>query len=192
MAVKNTRPTAVKVAKPKFIYATPWVEDTNGVLEKGDTTYNFQDVLQDSTSFSQDEPTENPIENEVSDEPIMNNITLGTKSITTTICDIQEGIIQDFLGFEVDANGGRVYAPAGYTELFAEIAIVLDKGGDKYVAYVFPKVQLASRQILESLSSGMAQVELSGTALSADVEGLDGTTTYTCNQYIDYDYTLPV
>ena len=191
--VKKTGATSVKVAKPKFIFATLLTKGESGAYEKSDTTYQFEHILRDSTSLTQGENKTDAIENEVSDEAIMQNVTLGAWQFTTTIEDIQKDLVKDMCGFTVD--GEKVYAPASYTERFAEIAVVLDAGTDaegeqKYVAYVVPKLQLNTRLILESLSTSMAGFTLAGTAQSTEMT-IAGSRTVRSPMYIDMDYTLP-
>lgn len=184
MAIKKTDTTAIKIAKPKYILATPYVGNALGT-----TTYSFTDVLKDSTSITQDDPTTNNIDNELSDSPIRTNTVLGNRTFTTTIEDIQADVLKDFLGFSIDSVSNKAYAPASYSDVYAEIKVVLDKDGTDYVAYILPKVQLNSKMILESLSSSMAGITLSGTAQNASVT--DGSNTYSTPMCIDYDFQVP-
>lgn len=184
MTVTATLAKAIKVSKPKHIYATPWVSGA-----KGTKTYDFSEILKDSTKITQADNTTNKIENEVSDTPIKTNVTLGDITFETTVEDIQADLMVSFAGFTKDSTSNKVYAPSSYSDLFAEIAVVLDGGDGKYVAYILPKVQLSTKSLLESLSSSMAGISLTGTALLADVT--DGSNKYTTARYIDYDYTLP-
>ena len=190
--VKKTSATAIKVAKPKFVFATLLTKGEGGAYEKSETVYQLEDILADSTSLTQDENEVNTIDNELSDEPIMQNVTLGAWQFTTTVEDIQPDLLKDLCGFTVD--GTKVYAPNSYTERFAEVAVVLDGGVDgegeqKYVAYVMPKLQLNARAILESLKSGMAGFALAGTAMSMEMTVKSTPTKVPV--YIDQDYTLP-
>lgn len=188
MAVTNTSAKAYLVSKPKYIVATV-----------GAKTYIFDHVLKDSTKFSQDDNTTNAIENEVSDTPIKENITLGGYQFEATIEDIQEDLLVDLCGFTKAENTGVVYAPASYDEKTAQIAVVLDsgKGDNTLVAYVAPSVQLNSKLILESLSTSMAGFTLAGTAKTGSVtvkktiSSQEKTDTISTPLYIDYNYTLP-
>ena len=184
MAKTNTSAKAKLISKPKYIIATV-----------GDKTYVFDHILKDSTKFSQDDPTTNQIDNEVSDTPIKTNVTLGSYQFETTVEDIQEDLLIDLCGFTKATNTGVVYAPASYKEKNAKIAVVLDSGNNdgKLVAFVAPSVQLNTKLILESLSTSMAGFTLAGTAKTATVTvGSDSKTdSISTPLYIDYDYTLP-
>ena len=193
MAVVKTGARAVKVAKPKYIFATLLTKNEEGVYEKSTTTYQFEHVLRDSTSLTQDDNEVNTIENELADEAIMQNVTLGSWQFTSTIEDVQSDLVKDLCGFTVE--GTKAYAPASYSERFAEVALVLDSGNDpdgtaKYVAYVVPKLQLNTRLVLESLYSSMAGFTLAGTAQSVELS-LTGEKKVYAPMYIDYNYTLP-
>ena len=185
--VTNTGGKARLISKPKYIVAT---------LNEGtenEKNYIFDHVLKDSTKFSQDDNTTNQIENEVSDDAIKTNVTLGAYQFESTIEDVQDDLLIDMCGFK-KGTSGKLYAPASYTERFAKIAVVLDNGVDesnqpKLVAYVAPKVQLNSKLILESLSTSMAGFSLAGTAKTAKVT--DSTESIMTPLYIDPTYTLP-
>ena len=188
--VTKTGTGAILVSKPKYIVATI------GAGTENEKSFIFEHVLKDSTKFSQDDNTTNTIDNEVSDDPIKTNVTLGSYQFEATIEDIQEDLLIDLCGFTRAEKSGVVYAPASYVEKNAKIAVVLDKGdgsGD-LVAYVAPKVQLNSKLILESLSTSMAGFSLAGTAKNASVTVGSASQTDNINTplYIDYAYTLPV
>ena len=185
--VTHTSTKARLISKPKYIVAT---------LNEGkenEKNYIFDHVLKDSTKFSQADNTTSQIDNEVSDDPIKENVTLGAYQFESTIEDVQDDLLIDMCGF-VKGTSGKLYAPASYTERFAKIAVVLDNGvGEsnqpKYVAYVAPKVQLNSKLILESLSTSMAGFSLAGTAKTASIT--DSAKSIMTPLYIDPAYTLP-
>lgn len=173
----NTDATSIKLSKVKAILATPW---SSGA--KGEKTYKFDNVLKDSTSITQDDPTTNDIENEVSDSPIVTNTTLGKWNFASTIEDVQKELLKEFCGYTVKTD--KVLAPASYITKYAEIVVVMD-GGDKNVAFVLPKVQLNSKMLIESLSTNMAGFNLSGAAQNATIESVE--TPF----YVDTNYTMP-
>ncbi len=182
----STGTKAIKIAKPKYILIQAWQSAT----EKGTgTVYSLSDVLRDSTSISTADPNTASIDNELSDTPIRQNVTLGETTFSTTLEDIQEDVLKDICGFQVDATSKKLYAPKSYSDKFAEITIVLDQGGTNYYAIVLPKVQLNSKIILESLSSSMVGVQIAGTCLVTEVT--DGDNTYECFRYHNPAYTLP-
>ena len=160
---------------------------------ENEKNYIFDHVLKDSTKFSQADNTTSQIDNEVSDDPIKENVTLGAYQFESTIEDVQDDLLIDMCGFK-KGTSGKLYAPASYTERFAKIAVVLDNGVDesnqqKLVAYVAPKVQLNSKLILESLSTSMAGFTLAGTAKTASIT--DSSESIMTPLYIDPAYALP-
>ena len=185
--VTHTGSKARLISKPKYIVAT---------LNEGtenEKNYIFDHVLKDSTKFSQADNTTSQIDNEVSDDPIKENVTLGAYQFESTIEDVQDDLLIDMCGFK-KGTSGKLYSPASYTERFAKIAVVLDNGIDtggtqKLVAYVAPKVQLNSKLILESLSTSMAGFTLAGTAKTASIT--DSLESIMTPLYIDPAYTLP-
>lgn len=192
--VTNTGKTAKLISKPKYIVAT------FKAGEADEKNYIFDHVLKDSTKFTQDDPTTNQIDNEVSDTPIKTNVTLGSYQFEATIEDIQENLLVDLCGFAKSEKTGVVYAPASYVEKNVQIAVVLDSGANdsKLVAFVAPSVQLNSKLILESLSTSMAGFTLAGTAKTGSVtvkktiSSQEQQDTISTPLYIDYDYKLPV
>ena len=187
MTVKKTGASARIISKPKAIVATV-LTNNGGVLTKGDT-YIFEHILRDSTKFSQDDANKETVPNELSDTPIKEVTTDGSRKFETTVEDIQPDLVCAMCGFVANENKTKIYAPAGYKELYAEIAVVLDGGDGKLVAQIAPKVQLNSKLILESLSSSVAGFTLAGTAQNTNVQ--DGSKTYDTPFFIDYDYTMP-
>lgn len=187
MTVTKTGAKARIISKPKAIVATV-LTNNGGVFTKGDT-YIFEHILKDTTKFSQDDAGKQAIENELSDTPIKEVVTAGAYNFETTVEDIQPDIVCAMCGFEANTDKTKIYAPAGYKELYAEIAVVLDGGDGKLVAEVAPKVQLNSKLILESLSSSVAGFSLAGTAQNTEVT--DGEKKFDTPFYIDYNYTMP-
>lgn len=60
------------IYNPKFLYVTPYVDG-----KPGTKTWQCMDIIRDSTTITQEDNTENPIENELSSTPIINNIQAG-------------------------------------------------------------------------------------------------------------------
>ena len=68
--VVKTSAKSKKVFNPKYIFITPFTDETT----KGTNVYQCEEIIRDSTSITQEENTENPVENELSSAPIINNI----------------------------------------------------------------------------------------------------------------------
>lgn len=197
--VKKTKATSSKLYNPKYIFITPLVEDTSeGAIDpykKGDTVYQCEEIIRDSTSITQEENTENPVENELSSSPIINNIQAGAYTVATEIADLQPELLKDLMGFSVDSATKKVYAPDGYVTKFAEFALVFpngtdDGGAEKWVAAVLPKVQLSPTITIDSLSTSLGRIALGGNAVSMNV----GTAVAPKMTpfYIDPSFAIPV
>ena len=180
MAVTKTNSTAVKVYNPQAMYITPF----NGNV-KGETIYQMEDVIRDSTTLMQDDAEENTVENEFGSSPIVNNIKPGNYTFTTSIGDMQPDLLEKIAGYTKDSASGVVYAPSAYKEVFAEIILVFDTGGKK-VACIMPKVQLNPKVIIESLNSSVGKIDINGIGYMLEIT--DGTKKYTTPFYVDPDW----
>lgn len=171
--------TSVKILNPYALYVTPFIKDSSGADVRGTKTYKLSEVIRDSTTISQDDPTENKIENEFGSAPINNITTLGSYTFSAEVADMQSDLLTDLCGY-VKGKGktDRVFAPSQYKTLYAEIALVFSAGkkGDGtelYYAAVLPKVQLNSKATLDSLSTSIGRITLAGTGLNMLMD--DGT-----------------
>lgn len=157
----------VKVYNPYALYVTPWTSETT----KGSATYKLDEVIRDTTTITQEDPTENKIENEFSSAPIINTVTLGSYTFSAEVADMSPDLLQILCGYSVDSNKEKAYAPSTYAPLYAEISLVFAATGGKYIAATLPKVQLNSKATLDSLSTSMGRITLAGTGLNATVDG---------------------
>lgn len=171
------------IYNPKFLYVTPYVG-----AAPGGKTWQCMDVIRDSTTITQEDNTENPIENELSSIPIINNIQAGNYTFATEIGDMQAELLKDLLGFSVGTSK-NAYAPDGYVEKFARIDMVFQKG-DKYYAVVLPKLQLSPTLTLDSMSSSIGRIALGGSAQAVQFAYGNDTAVLTPLAVI-YDYTVP-
>ncbi len=185
MALKKTAATSKKVYNPKFIFITPFTDENT----KGADVYQCEEIIRDSTTITQDDNTENPVENELSSAPIINNIQAGQYTVSTEIADLQPDLLKTIVGFEVDEAGKKAYAPSGYVTKFAEFALVFMNADGTYTAAVLPKVQLSPKVTIDSLSTSLGRITLSGTGALFAVG--EGDTAKTTPFYVDFNYTLP-
>lgn len=186
MALKDVSATKVKIYNPFGLYVTPFKSET----AKGDTTYFLDEVIRDTTTITQEDPTENKIENEFGSAPILNNVQLGSYTFSAEVADMQQELLQKLCGYVPGSvETDRTYAPSTYTPVYAEIALVFKTGDNSYMAAVLPKVQLNSKATFDSLSSSMGRITLAGTGLNIGVS--DGTKTVQTPFYVDSAYELP-
>jgi hypothetical protein len=79
----------VKVYNPYALFVTPWTSETT----KGSTTYKLDEVIRDTTTISQEDPTENKMENEFSSAPIINSVTLGSYTFSAEVADMSPDLL---------------------------------------------------------------------------------------------------
>lgn len=171
MAVTATDTTAIKLGGVTQIILTPY---TNG--SKGSTSYSLDNIVADTTSITQEEPTTNTVDCETRDEPIFENITLGRYTFSAESGDIQDIVLTNCFGF-VKGASGSLYAPSTYKEIWAEIEVVFgDKG-----SLVCPKVKMSGNIDASSLKTGMVRGVISGScysvSITAEASGQGSTTT---------------
>lgn len=185
----NTSLKHLQVFNPDALYVTPFVEgSTAGVYEKGSVTYKLSEVIRDTTTISQDDPTENKIENEFSSAAILTNTQLGSFTFSAEVADMQQDLLVALCGYVKGSDATRTFAPATYTPVYVEIALAFKLGDGKYAAAILPKVQLNSKATFDSLSSSMGRITLAGTGLNLSVT--DGSGTIETPFYIDSNFSV--
>lgn len=163
--------SSLKVFNPDALYITPFIDDGEGNAVRGTTTYKLSEVIRDTTTISQDDPTENKIENEFGTAPILNNVQLGSYTFSAEVADMQSVLLEKLCGYKKGTGKtDRVYAPSTYTPIFAEIALAFKVSDTKMVAAILPKVQLNSKATLDSLSTSMGRITLAGTGQNVAVQ----------------------
>lgn len=171
MAVTATDTTAIKLGGVTQIILTPYTDGS-----KGSTSYSLDNIVADTTSITQEEPTTNTVDCETRDEPIFENITLGRYTFSAESGDIQDIVLTNCFGF-VKGASGSLYAPSTYKEIWAEIEVVFgDKG-----SLVCPKVKMSGNIDASSLKTGMVRGVISGScysvSIAAETTGAGSTTT---------------
>lgn len=164
MALKDISDGKVKIYNPYGIYVTPYKNEN----EKGDETFFLGEVIRDTTTITQEDPTENKIENEFSSAPILNTVQLGSYTFSAEVADMQPALLKALCGYVID--GKKTYAPSTYTPVYAEISLVFKLSEGQFVAATLPKVQLNSKATFDSLSTSMGRITLAGTGLNMSVD----------------------
>lgn len=187
--VINTGTNSFKFIKPDYIVATLFTgTETDESAPKGDS-YILEDVVEDSTSISQDDNETTDIECETSDSPIISIVKLGKWLLAAEIGDTQAELLKALCGFTEDTAGNRTLAPSVYKAMYAKIDVVQVQSDGTMKAYVLPKVQLNSKLTIESLNSNLARIALAGTA--KDIALTVGAKTVRTPFYVNHKYTLP-
>lgn len=172
MAIKSKIGDNLILGGVTRIVFVPWVkaQETN-VWSKGTNGFALDDVVADTTSISQDDPETNAIDCETRDEPIYENVTLGSYNFSCESGNIDKDILQNALGYKISGEGSnfKAYAPASYKELWAEVEVQFANG----TSLVLPKVKLNSKIDASSLKTGIVRGIIGGTAYSTKVDGND-------------------
>ena len=138
---------------------------------KGATGFALDDVVADTTAISQDEAETNAIDCETRDEPIYENVTLGSYNFTCESANIDKDILEHALGFTVKGEGStlKAYAPSSYRERWAEVEVQFQNGS----SLVLPKIKLSSNIDASSLKTGIVRGIVGGTAYSTVIDGVE-------------------
>lgn len=170
MAITRLSSGQVILTNASHLYMTPYV----GADTVGGTTYDVVSIVGDTISIEQDDPDTNEIAWEFGDTPLMQSITLGNVNFAATCIDMQSTILEKLFGWTKNANG--VFAPTAYTDLYCAILITFHDANLPMV--IMPKVKISSKAVIQSLKTGTAEAQLSGTAYAAHVSGsADGVST---------------
>lgn len=193
--VKKTSPTSLQVIKPDCLVATLYTGATTETADNpaGDT-FIFDEVVRDTTTISQDDNDSTTIENEFSDDPILDIVSLGKFQFAAEVADIQTEILKNFANYTYDSTAKKLFAPAAYQKTYVKIDLVFKNGtdtdgSDKYMSICIPKLQLNSRLMVESMNSNIARLNLAGTATSVALTA-NGKTIKTA-AYVNEDFTIP-
>lgn len=193
--VKRTSKTAMQIIKPDALVATIYTGASTETPDNpaGDT-FIFDEVVRDTTTISQDENENTTIENEFSDDPIMEIISLGKFQFAAEVADVQKDILVGFADYTYDATQKKLFAPQAYELKYAKIDLVFkngtdDAGNDKYMSICIPKLQLNSRLIVESMNTNLMRLNLAGTAKSVALT-MNGKTSKS-SAYFNENFTMP-
>lgn len=181
-----TDATAKKFIKPDYIVATLFTGEETDDTPQGDA-FVLEDVIQDTTSLSQDDNETTDIDCETSDSPIISIVSLGKWQLAAEIGDTQKDLLCALAGFVND--GDKTYAPASYQKQYTRLDIVFTNEDGTMTAYVCPKVQLNSKLLIEELSSNLGRISLAGTAQNVTVTVNDKQIRVPF--WVEDNYTLP-
>lgn len=167
MAIKSKIGDNLILAGVSRIVFVPYEQGDDGKYSKSDSGFALDDVVADTTAISQDEAETNSIDCETRDEPIVENITLGSYQFTCESANIDADILENCFGFKVTGSGTdlKAYAPATYQENWAEIEVQFSNG----TSMVLPKVKMAANIDASSLKTGVVRGVIKGTAYTTQV-----------------------
>lgn len=196
MTTTRVSKKAEMVIKPKALVATLYTNAADEVVDqpKGNT-FIFDEGVRDTTKISQDDNNTTTIENEFSDDPLLEIITLGAFKFESEIADIQKDVLVNFGNFIYDEVKKRIYAPGSYVKNYAKVDLVFENGTDAqgntlYKSLCIPKLQLNSQMLAESMNSNIVRLKLAGTAKAIAIT-INGKTTKSA-AYVNEVFEMPV
>lgn len=148
----------------KQFAAIPYT-DTNGET-LGTNAYVFDNLEADTVSFTPDDNTTNTRDGETKDEPIIENVTLGSCQFSATSLDMRPEILTSMMGWTQDETNGVTYAPSTYKPLYVCILVTFTSTDKMLVA---PRVKVNSKDVFATLKTSSGEGQLSGTCYSANV-----------------------
>ena len=160
MAITKINTNQVRFNDPIGILFIPWV---NGII--GGNGYDVHDIVGDTFSLTQDDPNRTEIPWEFGDDPLDENVSLGNKNLTMQCLDFQNDVMTHLFGWETDASGNFVAAPAQYKDLICTVVLMFEGK-----SIVMPKVKMDSKAVFENLRTDIARGELGGVLYSAEVQ----------------------
>lgn len=151
------------------IIVTPWTYSAQTgawTLTPSTAGIYLDNIIADTVTISQDDPSESSIDCETRDEPIKKVVTNGSYNIEMTSADIQKEILVKLFGYTEDSTNGRIYAPASYKEMYVAMELTFGGEGTETTSLVCPKVQISSKIDASSLKSETVKGTISGTLMS--------------------------
>ena len=162
--IKNVE---ARYSDPTGIIFVPWTDGDH----IGTTGYDVFSIVGDTFSVTQDDPDTTEIPHEFSDNPLDENTTLGTATLTMQCLDFDDDLLVELFGCTKTNVGTEqspkyvVSFPSEYRDLYC--LVQLEFAGK---VVVFPKVKMNSKAVFENLRSDIARGELSGTLYNTDVK----------------------
>lgn len=186
--VTRTSNGAIQLIKPTCLVAQIYNDSDTPDNPTGDT-FIFDEVVRDTTTISQDDNDSTEIENEFSDDPILEIVSLGKFKLESEVADIQKDILTNFANYTYDETAKKIYSPASYIKKYAKIDFVFPNGDDSYMSICIPKLQLNSQLLVEAMNSNLARLKLAGSAKSVSLT-VNGKTMKSA-AYVNEDFTIP-
>lgn len=164
---------SVFVHKASHLYYTPWVY-SSGVWKPGTSTYDIVEILADSISIEQGDPTTETVDWEFGDTPLMSSSTKGERTITADCVDMSFDIMQRVFGWtrEIDTSGTTpvdvMVSEAASAESYATIVITFHPISAPII--VLPKVSMSAKTTLGTFKTSTGSAQISGTATQGYID----------------------
>jgi len=179
MAIKKF--SKLVLNKASHLYYNRWA-NTNGQWAPGDTTCDIVEILADTIAIEQGDPSEETIDWEFGDTPLMKTYTKGERTVAAQCINLDFEFLRDVFGWTVHSTTGAtptqmMVAETASEEDYATIVVMFH--GANAPIIVMPKVAMSSKTTIGTLKTQTATADLAGTALTGYVSYTDGTDTAT-------------
>ena len=184
----STSDSAEQLINPSYIVASKYESGDEYDDPTGDA-YILESVVRGTTTGSQEDNEETDIECETSNSPIVTIVEQGAFKVEAEVADTQTPLLIALCNFIQDTSTGKVYARSQYQRLFIKLDIVFKLSDGTLLAWVYPKLQLNTKLLIEELNSNVNRIKLAGTAHDIQVT-VDGETVLS-PFYKHPNYSLP-
>lgn len=142
------------------------------------TWYDVRSIIGDTTSVEQAENEVSAIESEFTPDPLYENATIGEKTFSCELLNLNAEVLEDLFGWDVDSAGNAI-APSNVEDKYVTVEMTFKSTND---TIVLPKVKLNSTVTLASLKTDAGKAMISGTCYSTDVT--IGSDDYTTDEFV--------
>lgn len=146
----------------KSITFTPWTDDST----VGEDSYDFVNIVGDSTNLEQADNDVSTIEHEFSSSPLYETVNLGEKTFSCECIDFQNPVLKNLMGWEV-TESGDAFAPSDYKDLYCKVEMAFNSTED---IVVLPKLKMNSKAMLSTMKTDVSRGTISGTCYPAYVK----------------------
>ena len=164
--------------KASHLYYTPWVTDVTDGYKPGANTYDIVDILADTVSIEQGDPTTETVDWEFGDSPLMSSSTKGERTFAASCIDLSFDIMEKVFGWTRltygSSDDAMVAEPTGTGDTYASIIITFH--GANAPMIVLPKVSMSSKTTIGTLKTSTGQADLAGTAQTGFISYGGGST----------------
>lgn len=155
--------------KASHLYYNRWA-NTGGAWSPGTTTCDIVEILADTIAIEQGDPTEETIDWEFGDTPLMKTYTKGERTVAASCINLDFEFLQDVFGWTIHTDGSNnqlMVAEKASEEDYATIVVMFH--GASAPIIVMPKVAMSSKTTISTLKTSTGTADLAGTAMTGYV-----------------------
>lgn len=156
--------------KASHLYYNRWAQAANGSWSPGTTTCDIVEILADTIAIEQGDPSEETIDWEFGDTPLMKTYTKGERTVAASCINLDFEFLQDVFGWTLHTGTGTtqlMVAEKASEEDYATIVVMFH--GSNAPLIVMPKVSMSSKTTIGTLKTSTGTADLAGTAMAGYV-----------------------